>query len=68
MKYKLQHELQAKLDRRIPRGPRAAHKTNSGRVVWFFASQHRFTFEESLKLALQAVQQREPGFIPKLGA
>lgn len=64
MKYQRQHELQAELDSRIPRGPRGSLQNQFRQAVWFFTSQPRFTFEEGLELALRSVRLHEPDFVP----
>ncbi len=64
--YQRRQEMLAKLNALIPRGLRGSTQNQFRNAVCFFASQPRYTFEESLEPALRSVRQREPAFVPRM--
>ena len=64
MKYRRQYELEARLDKRIPRGPRGSLQNRFRGLVSFYASQPRYTFEDGLGLALASIRESDPNFDP----
>ncbi len=53
------------LNARIPRGPRASRQNDFKSTVWFFFQQSRYSWGESVALALEIVRKDEPAFVPR---